>query len=309
MSPTSYQTAPPRVADPDDITRQLGPNRARTPPPCVQFRRMKATSDISTLFATDGETYVPSEASRGPWDPNAMHGGPVAALMAREMERVGFQEGIAPARMTIELLRPALLVPLRIQTRLIRPGKRVNLVEVTVLEAEEHTEIARATALGIRSVDLALPDQAKIKADPPPRPTEGAPPERPPGTRDDLPAFYPTAVEMSVVKGAPWKPGPASAWIKLKMPVVDDEVVTPLMRVAAAADFGNGISSVLPMEKYVFINPDLTVYLHRMPVGEWICLEATTYAGSSGIGLAESLLHDTEGPIGRSLQGLFIDQR
>jgi len=88
--------------------------------------------------------------------------------------------------------------------------------------------------------------------------------------------------------------------------LVEGEEVSPLARVAAAGDFGNGISSVLPWGEYVFINPDLTVYLDRIPHGEWICLESRTRVGPEGTGTAESTLYDTHGRIGRAVQSLYV---
>ena len=91
------------------------------------------------------------------------------------------------------------------------------------------------------------------------------------------------AMDIVAVLGAPGIAGPGTAWFRLRVPVVAGEEMTPLQRVAAAADFGNGISSVVDWDDgWLFINPDLTVYLHRYPVGEWVGLEATTYPGDSG---------------------------
>jgi hypothetical protein len=59
---------------------------------------------------------------------------------------------------------------------------------------------------------------------------------------------------------------------------------------------------------YQFINPDLTIYLPRQPIGEWIALESTTLPDPSGAGIAESRLYDECGPIGRSVQSLLIDR-
>jgi hypothetical protein len=105
------------------------------------------------------------------------------------------------------------------------------------------------------------------------------------------------------------RPGPATDWIRLRVPLVAGEPTPPLARVAAAADFGNGISWVLPPDQgYRFINPDLTVYLHRPLAGEWVCLEAVTAVEPIGIGLAESRLWDERGPIGRALQSLLLER-
>ena len=80
-------------------------------------------------------------------------------------------------------------------------------------------------------------------------------------------------------------------------------------RLAAAADFGNGISAVLPWDRYVFINPDLTVYLEREPVGEWFLLESQTHLGREGIGLSESLIYDELGRVARATQALLVASR
>src|SRR5439155_26976351 len=103
--------------------------------------------------------------------------------------------------------------------------------------------------------------------------------------------------------------GPVTGWMRLRTPIVAGETPTPLMRVAAAADFGNGVSRVLDFERYLFINPDLTIYLHRLLVGEWVCLDAITWPSVAGVGVAESALYDERGRIGRSLQALLIDRR
>ena len=114
---------------------------------------------------------------------------------------------------------------------------------------------------------------------------------------------------MRFVRGSFAEPGPATAWIRLRVPLVAGEATSALSRVAAAADFGNGVSWVLTREDgYRFINPDLTIYLHRHPAGEWVALEATTSPDPHGVGLAESRLYDERGPIGRSVQSLLIER-
>ena len=39
-------------------------------------------------------------------------------------------------------------------------------------------------------------------------------------------------------------------------------------------------ASTLDWTRYLFINVDLTVHLHRMPAGEWVCLDAVTLPGA-----------------------------
>ena len=102
-------------------------------------------------------------------------------------------------------------------------------------------------------------------------------------------------------------PGPSTVWFRLRCPVVAGEEPTPWERVAAVADFGNGICSELDFTTTTFVNADLTVSVHRPPVGEWVCLEARTHFGTPGIAAAESALWDADGRIGRALQHLVVE--
>lgn len=258
------------------------------------------------LFERDGSRFVPTPLARGPWDPAAQHGGPPAALAARCCEREPGGEGMQVARITVELLRPVPLQPLTVVTRLARAGKKVQLVETSMRAGD--VEVLRATALRMRRLDLPLPPQPERPV-PPPGPPAGAAALPPWSSAGWRPAFHADAVEHRFVAGSFDRPGPATDWIRLRVPLVADEPTSPLCRAVAAADFGNGVSWVLPRsDGWIFINPDLTVALHREPVGEWVCLEATTVPEPHGIGLAESRLWDERGPIGRAVQTLLLDR-
>jgi hypothetical protein len=255
----------------------------------------------AALFVPDGDLLVPTGHARGPWDPDAQHGGPPAALLARAIEAVEPPVAMSVARMTVELLRPVPLTPLRAAARTARPGRRVQLLEAALHAGD--VEVARASALRIRTEDMPAPPGQVDRPPPWPGPEEGEQ-QAPPMEVDSFPT---TGVELRFVRGAFAQPGPATVWIRLAVPVVSGEEPTPLMRVAAAADFGNGVSAVLGWDD-LFINPDLTVYLHRPLVGEWVCLDAQTRIGA-GSGLAWSGLYDRSGSIGLAAQALYVERR
>lgn len=267
-----------------------------------------ATSEApAALFLPDGVRFVPTALCRGPWSPDAQHGGPPAALLGRALERFEDGERMQVARLTVELLRPVPLTPLTIAVSFSRPGKKVQLVAASLRAGE--LEVARALGLRIRRSDL--PPPADLPPDPPrpPGPESGAFQQPPWGDGLARPAFHSDAVDHRFVAGSFETAGPAVDWIRLRVPLVAGEPISPLARVAAAADFGNGISWVLSrLDGWQFINPDLTVYLHRPAEGEWVCLDAVTRVGAKGVGLSESLLWDQRGIIGRSLQSLLIDR-
>jgi hypothetical protein len=264
-------------------------------------RRALSPPVADALFLPDGEGFIPTVHARGPWDPAAQHGGPPAALLARAVEALESSAPMRVVRLTVELLRPVPLTPLRVSASVVRPGRRVQLLEARLLAGD--VEVCRASALRLRED----PDGpvAPPPAPPPAPVPDGSASQLP---RSDLPSFPTTGAELRFVSGSIEEPGVANVWIRLRHPVVAGETPSPLMRVAAAADFGNGVSSILDWRRYTFINPDLTIYLHRPAGGEWICLDASTRV-EAGVGLAESALYDEAGAIGRSLQGLLVMTR
>jgi acyl-coenzyme A thioesterase PaaI-like protein len=262
------------------------------------------TKVTESLWVAEGaELFVPTEHTRGPWDPRFQHGGAPAALLARCVEQVEAPLPMDTARITVELLRPVPVdAPVRVQTRLVRPGKKVQLVEAQ-MTLGDGTELCRAVALRIRHAAIAPPYEGY---DEPPLP---APPETGTmqlGVGGDR-AFAVTGVELRFVRGIFLQPGPATVWIRLRMPVLPGESPSGMQRACAAADFGNGVSSIHEWGRTLFINPDLTVYLSRQPEGEWICIDSVTHPGPDGRALAESRLFDSGGVIGRSLQSLLVE--
>jgi hypothetical protein len=253
------------------------------------------------LFTRDGARFVPSEHARGPWDRRAMHGGPPAALMGGVLEALPAEAPMAIVRTTVEIFRPVPLRPVEVSARIERHGRRIQFLSATLTDGD--VEVCRATAWRMRIADLDLGAQPRHEV-----PFAGPDESTPHVPENADPAFHRTGVEMRYARGSFFEVGPAVVWMRLSVPVIEGETPTPVQRALAAADFGNGVASALPWGQFLFINTDLTVYLHRYPEGEWICLDASTSVDPRGVGLAESGLYDERGPIGRSLQGLFIDR-
>jgi hypothetical protein len=255
---------------------------------------------VNAFYERDGDVFVPSELTRGPWDPGAQHAGPPAALLGRAVEAEGLQVG----RVTVEILRPVPLAPLALTHRVVRPGRSVELVEAVLAEAEdEQRELARALAWRLQ------PQAGVAEGDP------GPPPAGPEAGRT-VPFFptgeavgYHTAMDVRFVDGAFTEPGPAVVWMRMRVPLVAGEPTSPLARVLVAADAGNGVSAALDYRRFVFINTELTVHLLREPDGDWVRLDAVTHLGAPGLGLAESVLSDARGRIGRAAQTLLVRPR
>lgn len=261
------------------------------------------------VYLPDGDGFVPTALATGPWDPNAQHGGPVSALVARAMERHETPRH-APgddallARVSIDLLRPVPLERLEVRVRTVAAGRRAQRFEATVVAGDR--EVVRATGLRLTATPLALPE-GTLTTEAQPSPPDAA---ASPLWDTDFPWLtFSYATESRLVRGHWDEPGPGTVWFRLTKPLVAGEDNTPVMRVMAAADYGNGVGNTLDFAHYTFVNPDLTVSLHRYPEGEWVCLDAVSWAEPSGVGMAEGRLYDRRGRIGRSVQALVISRR
>jgi hypothetical protein len=259
----------------------------------------------AAFYAPDGDRYLATELTRGPWDPGAQHAGPPAALLGREIERLDDAEEFLVGRVTFEILRSVPIAPVRVSARILRPGRRVQLVEAELCD-EGGEPLMRASAWRLRGAPVEIPSEAVVATPPPPGPEQGGEAEFFP-TGEEL--GYHSAMEVRFVRGGFVEPGPALVWLRMRQPLVAGEEPSPLQRVLVAADVGNGVSASLDYRRYLFINVDLTVHLERMPAGEWVCVDAQTLPQPTGNGTAESVLSDESGRIGRALQTLLIAQR
>ena len=255
------------------------------------------------FFTPRAAAFEPSELTRGPWDPDSQHAGPPAALVARALERVGEPEGKRIGRVTFEILRPVPITELRVEARIVRPGRNVEFLEASLRDSE--SELIRASAWRLRAEPVEL-DPAPATEPPGHGPADGVP-------RDFFPTGadvgYHTAMEYRFVSGAFLEPGPAVVWMRMRHPLVEGEDPSPLQRVAVAADSGNGVSAALDYRRFLFINTDLTLHLHRLPETEWVGLDAVTRPEADGVGMADSLLWDERGRIGRGNQTLLVRSR
>ena len=236
----------------------------------------------------------------GPWDAGAQHGGPPSALLGRAMQRREPREDMIIARFTCEILYAIPVGDMRVAARVARPGRSVELLEASA--TANGREVARASAWRVRKTDGA--PRASAPAAP-----AGLPDEQPATAHPGWVDGYLSAIDWRWVSGHFNTAGPATVWSRMRYPLVPDEEPSPLERVLVIADSGSGAARELDFARWHFINPELTVHLHREAVGEWICLDARTAISAGGAGLATSVLSDVDGPVGVGAQSLLIAPR
>ena len=258
--------------------------------------------DAAYVATADG-AYLAGPLTRGPWHPDHQHAGPPSALICRAVERAAEAHGLTHlGRLTVNLLRPAPIGECRIETAQDYLGRNAGHFSGRLIAGGK--DIARFTALMQREVVLPVPEGTAGHPPPlAPRPWRDSPSTT--MAFDDRDFGYAKLVENRLAAGAAFR-GPSAVWFRMHHPLVKGEAPSPYQRVAVAADSGNGVSAALDFAKYVFVNCDLTINLFRRPVGTWICLEARSFFGGNGCGLAESALYDEEGVIGQATQSLAV---
>jgi len=251
----------------------------------------------------DSTGFLPSAFTRGPWRADAQHGGPPAALLVAVVERQ-VQENEFLSHLEIELVRP---VPLE---RLdVTDGRDTVSRRVARVRGELHAAgklVARASGLSIQRSEVPTPEwrpEDVPAVEPPPPEARVDPPRWASGQGT---TYHRNAVEHRFTAGSFREPGPAVDWQRLRLPIVVGAEPSGLQRLAAAADFGSGISAVFgPESKFGLINANLSISLARSPVGEWISLDAVTHVGPQGTGLGITTLGDRTGPVGIATQSLL----
>lgn len=258
------------------------------------------TSSFFTVEHVNGdECFRPTDACRGPWSADACHAGPPTGLLARASERLF--PGQRLVRLTVDLVRPIPHAGFTIVAEATRTGRTVSTSSLAIVDAHGKVvvtagamHVAEGQHFHVPTTPHPIPDLAE------------AVPGRFPIAQGahDLPMFT-GAVEVRYPPGDDHEPGPTRMWMRT-LPLLPDEEPSGFQRICPLADCGNAVSRNAEAGEYAFMNTDLTVLLHREPVGEWFGMESVSRWEPSGHGVSDSLLFDEQGLVGRALQTLFI---
>ncbi|HTK66988.1 MAG TPA: thioesterase family protein [Pseudonocardia sp.] len=248
-----------------------------------------------------GGRFTATPSTAGPWFSDAQHMGPPSALLTRAMELCAPREGMQLARITVEVLGPVPLGEMEVSAEVERPGRTIEMLGAhmsaggrTVLRARAWRMATGATAEAAGGEAEALPGL--------PGPSVW---HRP----DGWVAGYLDAMEWRWLHGGFELPGHGRVWARPRIPLVEGEQPSALQRLVTVSDSANGVGARLDVERWLFLNTELTVHVHRAPVGEWIGVDARTVIGPSGLGTVSAQLHDLDGHTGRATQALTVRPR
>ncbi|CAN5853961.1 thioesterase family protein [soil metagenome] len=252
-------------------------------------------------------SYLPAALTRGGWSDDAQHGSPPSGLMAHAVEDVPVAGPMEVARFTIDLFRPVPLTPLRVETDVRRDGKRIQVVEVRL--SAEGVEVGQVSALRVRRGVVGLDRSPTDLLEPGPERLTVLDWREAFGGSPGLERFHTDGVEIRTIDDSFVRPVPGRSWFRLLHPVVAGEAVSPFVRAATLADMANGNSQVLDPRRYLYVNPDTTLYLHRQPDGEWLGMQSTAFQGPEGVGMVDTALYDRSGRVGHVVQAQLLEER
>ena len=244
------------------------------------------------LFVRDGDCFAPTDRSRGPWSPDALHGSPVAALLAFCVEERAQASSLRLSRLTVDLCRPVPFGSLTVEIEPLREGRRLALYRITISESGQ--ALTHASALCLQR-EAALGSTGSEYGDGTP-PFPAPDPDYRLDRRGNRWVSYPGTLEMRNVR----EPGggePPLTWIRSDAPVVAGEEPTPTTRAAAIADFVSPFANMQP-GRSGYVNADITLYLHREPIGDWHWLGVQSRGAADGVATAQAVLGDRGGAYG-----------
>lgn len=259
------------------------------------YRHVGAEGADQIFDATDG--------TRSNWDPEIQHGSPPLALMTKLIEELARDSGMRVGRLTLDILGAIPVARVRVRGRVERPGARISLL-VAQMSARRpdgaERVVARVTAWLLRTSDTAdaatdrYPPLVEGESVPVPHSWEGA---------------------KGYLETVSWRRQPHTGetgnvvWLSPLVPLVDSEPTTDLQRLAMVVDSANGAGAALDPERFVFMNTDTAVHLHRLPTGSDFALRARGSIGPDGIGVTTADLFDRQGFIGTAAQTLLVQRR
>jgi acyl-CoA thioesterase len=244
-------------------------------------------------YELDGGVFHPSGLTRSPWDRKAIAGGPVSALLASAAEDPALDD-MEIARFTVDIFGKVPYAPLTLHSQAFRDGRQTKLHRIVMMAGER--EVAQAHVLRVRRIET---------------PVHPAPHDYPaPDACKDVAAPHSArmagAVRMRRVNGGPGAPGRGVAWLALDGEIVRGRTPSPFVKATMFADYGNGFGSATHASEWSFANLDITVQFLRMPVGEWLLLDAETHMAGNGHGTARSVFADAQGVYARGFQTIFV---
>jgi hypothetical protein len=273
---------------------------------------MNLTTRPAHLFERDDDIWTPQEACVGPWAPDLLHGGPIAALCVSVAEAALDDPEFITSRLSLDLVRPVPRRPLEVLVRPLKSGRRVHLIDVEVRDAGRDVAFARVQRTRSNPVNLPSLENTGAQLTPPPDSPESFTPfDERLAPRRPAP-FFRLATQMHTPTALGiFGRGATLGWLRVHADLLPGVALSNAAAVCAAADYTNALGAPeSPAEsQLLFANADLTVHLVRTPANKWVRMLPITVWGEHGLGHTRCDLSDVRGMLGTSAVTLPLSNR
>ena len=253
-----------------------------------------------SFFTTENDWFIPTSHTRGPWSVDHCHAGPPTGLIARALESILPKHRLT--RLTVNLTRPIPFAGFRIEASVTRRGRTVSLAEAKLIDRQDNTCVTASSLHMTPQPEYPMPGHTGLQLSPDDA-IEGDFPIT--QALHNEPAFNGDGVVVKYPPDHDNRPGQTVAWLRT-VPLLPNETPSPFQKICPLADCGNAFGRNAEPSEFNFMNLDLTVLLHRDPIGEWLGTNAVSHWQTNGIGMADAELFDREGCVGRAMQTLLI---
>jgi hypothetical protein len=246
----------------------------------------------------DDHSFQPSPQTGGAWNLAEQHIAPVLGLLTHLVKRdcVERADDFAIARLSFDILGPLPIEPFTADVRVVRSGRRVELLEASITHNQRPVVRLRAWLLKPHDTETL----AATRLPPIAGPLDMAPFDASSVWRGEF-------IKTVSVRRTEDRPGRAAYWLRAEQELIDDEPVSTLARAAGLFDVANGMAVLVNPTEVTFPNVDLTVHLFGTPRSDWLGFDTSVSFGSNGLGLTSTVIHDeSEGPIGVIAQSLTV---
>lgn len=245
-------------------------------------------------YEQDGALFTPTRLACSPWDPRAIAGGPVSALLASGAEDAALDADFEIARFQVDIFGKVPHQPLTLDNQVLRDGRQTKLHRLTMLA--DGKPVAQAHVLRVRRMETPV---FEVPHDYP-APDAIVVTDSPRGMRMG------GAITLRRVIGGPGIPGRGVSWLAMEGEVIAGRPASNFVKACLFADFGNGFGNATDAGEWSYANLDITIQFLRMPVGDWFLLDAETHMAGNGHGTARNVFADQQGVYARGFQTIFV---
>jgi Thioesterase-like superfamily len=231
------------------------------------------------------DRFLPTSNAQSHWGDDHLNGPALVGLAARVLEDAYGLDDFMPARLTVDLFKAARGVETAATTRLVRDGRRVRNSECELVQ--DGVVVVRAVLVQYRRSSAPRGEEWSATVD-----------FTLPSDIDSTRFSYMSSDDGGWTNAiADHQNTSRKRFLNRTVDVTSGVKNTPFVNASMAAE-GTSLVTNLGSAGVGYINGDLTVALARLPIDEWVGVQADSHWTSEGVAVGTATLFDSAGAFG-----------